>query len=324
MADITYKLNFTGDQINNLLTRTNNLDTELNNYLLEANAYTNTSVRKAAPRNLLDNSDFRNPVNQRGQTSYTNSGYTLDRWISQSSKITITINDGYIRAESSVTTPVHIRQHINRVFKEETKLTFAVKARGVSFGLCYYGTGAVMKDYDDWTIIVYNYTVPAGTDLSVSPDYNPLFTWSNGGYVEVQWAALYEGEYTAETLPEYQPKGYAAELAECQMYFVRLNPIKKGYAGFGLAYSLGGTTAYGNLIIPNKLRANPSITLNGTLTLRGGTGSITCSSISLDNYGGDCIVKYKMTLDSSAPSNAVFQVESSNTDVAHIDVIADI
>ena len=35
MADITYKLNFTGDQINNLLTRTNNLDTELNNYLLK-------------------------------------------------------------------------------------------------------------------------------------------------------------------------------------------------------------------------------------------------------------------------------------------------
>ena len=49
MADTTYKLNFTGDQINNLLTRTNNLDTELNNYLLEANTYTDASVRKAAP-----------------------------------------------------------------------------------------------------------------------------------------------------------------------------------------------------------------------------------------------------------------------------------
>ena len=35
MADITYQLNFTGKQINNLLTRTNNLDTELNNYLLK-------------------------------------------------------------------------------------------------------------------------------------------------------------------------------------------------------------------------------------------------------------------------------------------------
>lgn len=37
MADIiqTYKLNFTGDQINVLLTRINNLDIELNNYLLK-------------------------------------------------------------------------------------------------------------------------------------------------------------------------------------------------------------------------------------------------------------------------------------------------
>ena len=30
MDNLTYQLNFTGDQINNLLTRTNNLDTELN------------------------------------------------------------------------------------------------------------------------------------------------------------------------------------------------------------------------------------------------------------------------------------------------------
>ena len=31
----TYQLNFTGDQINNLLEKTNNLDTELNKYLLK-------------------------------------------------------------------------------------------------------------------------------------------------------------------------------------------------------------------------------------------------------------------------------------------------
>ena len=30
--------------------------------------------------NLLDNWYFGNPVNQRGQTSYTDSGYTIDRW----------------------------------------------------------------------------------------------------------------------------------------------------------------------------------------------------------------------------------------------------
>ena len=35
----------------------------------------------------------------------------------------------------------------------------------------------------------------------------------------VRWAALYEGSYDASTLPAYQPKGYAAELAECMRYY---------------------------------------------------------------------------------------------------------
>lgn len=35
----------------------------------------------------------------------------------------------------------------------------------------------------------------------------------------IAWAALYEGSYTADTLPPYTPKGYAAELAECQRYY---------------------------------------------------------------------------------------------------------
>lgn len=35
----------------------------------------------------------------------------------------------------------------------------------------------------------------------------------------ISWAALYEGSYTADTLPPYTPKGYAEELAECQRYY---------------------------------------------------------------------------------------------------------
>ena len=46
-----------------------------------------------------------------------------------------------------------------------------------------------------------------------------FFGTSAGDSIEVEWAALYEGEYTVETLPEYQPKGYGAELLECQRYY---------------------------------------------------------------------------------------------------------
>jgi hypothetical protein len=38
--------------------------------------------KKANPINLLDNSDFRNPVNQRGNTAKVGKGvYTIDRWL---------------------------------------------------------------------------------------------------------------------------------------------------------------------------------------------------------------------------------------------------
>ena len=48
------------------------------------------------PRNLLDNSDFRNPVNQRGQTSYADK-YGIDRWISFG---TVTVNSASVTVDN--------------------------------------------------------------------------------------------------------------------------------------------------------------------------------------------------------------------------------
>ena len=55
-------------------------------------------------RNLLHNRDFRNPVNQQGQSSYTIAsplGYTVDKWLVDNR--TITINDGYITVSNGAT-----------------------------------------------------------------------------------------------------------------------------------------------------------------------------------------------------------------------------
>lgn len=48
------------------------------------------------PVNLLDNSDFTNPVNQRGQTEYLGSGYSIDRWACNSMACDLSIQNGYI------------------------------------------------------------------------------------------------------------------------------------------------------------------------------------------------------------------------------------
>ncbi len=41
--------------------------------------------------NLLDNWYFADPINQRGQTEYTGAGYTIDRWCSFSSSLTVSV-----------------------------------------------------------------------------------------------------------------------------------------------------------------------------------------------------------------------------------------
>ena len=40
-----------------------------------------------------------------------------------------------------------------------------------------------------------------------------------GTVVALKWIALYEGEYTKDTLPKYRPKNFSAELMECMRYY---------------------------------------------------------------------------------------------------------
>lgn len=148
------------------------------------------------PRNLLDNSDFRNPVNQRGQTSYADE-YGIDRWISygtatvNSTSITVdNIFQQYMdprRVKNCIHTLAAMKSDGTIIFYSQNPLdSFGEKSDG-SLGLGFYGANNVV-----------------------------IARLHAGEYI---WAALYEGEYTAETLPEYQPKGYGAELAECQRYY---------------------------------------------------------------------------------------------------------
>ena len=72
------------------------------------------------PRNLLDNSDFTNPINQRGQTSYSDINYTIDRWrIWEHGEVTV--NNGYLSHS------VALYQYMPNLDKNKT-YTLAFKA----------------------------------------------------------------------------------------------------------------------------------------------------------------------------------------------------
>ena len=76
---------------------------------------------------------------------------------------------------------------------------------------------------------------------------------SNGGVLK--WAALYNGAYSAATMPKYQPKGYAVELMECRRYFYR---YESGDAGTYVPIVAGASLITG-FTFPIGMRTFPSI-----------------------------------------------------------------
>lgn len=162
------------------------------------------------PRNLLDNIDFTNPVNQRGQTSYTGGVYTIDRWYLSADNGTASIDDNGVTLFRNAGNGYTFLQYVEKLDTSKV-YTFAVKdASGNVYLIC--STPNERKETE----------MPFGTIIAQTlPDTMSAFgvTLNSGVTITLVWAALYEGEYTAETLPPYVPKGYAAELAECQRYY---------------------------------------------------------------------------------------------------------
>lgn len=243
--------------------------------------YVNEQVKKAAPRNLLDNSDFTNPVNQRGAASYNANSYGIDRWKSLTGPATLTVNEGYITIAANGDTQARFRQHLLPGMLKSGKIyTIAIKTADGNI-ICAKGTVGDMEtvaqaNVDFGYIGLFNNTANGETIFQIYLNV--------GASADIVWAALYEGEYTIETLPEYQSKGYAVELLACQRYFVRYgNANENNHIGWAQA----ATTTVANAVLalsqPMKI-SKPTITVSGTLVLRNGVTDITVTSVAANSF----------------------------------------
>ena len=201
------------------------------------------------PYNLLDNSDFVHPVAQAGVNgAHGATGYAVDRWMRTSGATVSQAADGLKIVSDKTSWTAGIQQRIEAKRFADV-MTFAV--RGVFPVACrlfvYIGSGTTnfgvayfQGDASERTLVL-KLTKPDGltgdevVNVYISPD-----TGSTGTAAVVRWAALYEGEYTAETLPPYVPKGYAAELAECLRYYRKIKSDTQTFSGSaanGVAYA---------------------------------------------------------------------------------------
>ena len=203
------------------------------------------AIKKSRPRNLLDNSDFRNPVNQRGHTIWTGAIWThiVDRWyINLPEGVTATLTESGL----SVSGDCFIQQRFVKGY---------LRADAVYTCAVYYSDGSV--------------------ELSSKPQFNNSEFGAISISVEanktVTCIALYEGEYTAETLPEYQPKGYGAELAECLRYFQKSVVVEFSKEWYSLHQ--GGEKFY----IPMRIAP--------TVTATSGHASVPISVVDVNIFG---------------------------------------
>lgn len=165
------------------------------------------------PKNWLDNSYFRVPVNQSGQVKFAGEGPAIDRW---------QLVGYYPEMEISSAGVVKLAGVCRQAVTPDALFMMLGKTVTVAaqFGdevLCASGVLSVdgmpvsaLGENNEFAITTYY-------DLNIG---EMVFEITGGASNAPKWAALYIGEYTKETLPEYQYKGYAAELMECRRYYI--------------------------------------------------------------------------------------------------------
>lgn len=240
--------------------------------------------------NLLDNSYFVRPINQRGETSKQESWvYWLDRWIADTEKVASQLASSGIHLPGTAEKNARILQRvpISSIKKGQSYTIAVYDASGNVF--CVSG--------------VFNGGTLAGDGLSEGKYYLSLQYGDSSTYyycildayadITVKAMALYEGEYTTETLPPYVPKGYAAELAECLRYYRKIKGDTQTFAGYAT-----DSVAYAFIPLAQAMRIAPTVTVSGKIYyVLGSTQGTSAETGTLHRSGTErVVVKYAVSV----------------------------
>lgn len=228
-----------------------------------------TQLKDLANPSLLINGDFRNPVNQRGKSSYNVNGeYTIDRWkLAYENSGTMTVNDGYISISNGVANNTFLQYNCDtdmRVLEGE-KVTFTIVYKSTAtyrlssfIGSAEEDVNIYLTPIDDWTVKTltldlssWKYSIGKVESSIILQSYDgSSFT---NGTLDVKYIKLELGSVATP----FVPRPYGEELALCKRYY---EPLLH-YKTFGVAMTdpTDGTILSCSLEYSPK-RITPSIT----------------------------------------------------------------
>lgn len=284
------------------------------------------------PVNLLCNGDFLNPIHSRGVTANTTHWeYVLDCWHCESANYTpntVLISNGGVTLAPTADAYCGIQQQFERYSELAGKIC----------------TAAVCTN-ETWYVATFPVGFTSGSGIllgnglllySLSTHHFLIRNKAGNSAVTIQRVALYEGSYTAETLPPYVPSHKRVEILKIGLPIQPVNLLDNSWFGGryvdgvkeGLVCQAGlngfhGTTKYpmdrwiswnldagfadGYITVnspydqrldPNKIDANKVYTVAACFA----DGTITCSSgVASANIGGYANIGLYFNYNNGAP-----------------------
>jgi hypothetical protein len=258
--------------------------------------------------NLLDNWYFADPVNQRGQTEYTGTGYTIDRWKHDG---TLAINDGYVTHTpnewwNALYQPIDAKIANALIGR---KVTLSVLARSAVSGnqmrIALYDitannmeeTVAYINTYGDLEVLAATFTVPesfAGHLVSAHFSVSTNFA-GQGGSADLVAVKLETGD--KQTLAHKDANGkwvlndipdYGDMLLKCQQYMIPFGAWRRVRAA-----RVESDAIHFEIPVTRQMRIKPTLVNNSGIGFvvyaQDGSATFTVDGVSVEDAGAGYI-----------------------------------
>lgn len=294
----------------------------------------NTGFSYISNPNLLDNWYFGNPVNQRGQTSYTDAGYGIDRWFMTSGALKI--QNGIIELSGSSNGGAFEQKIENpKRFAGKTVTLSVLGKRSKSSWYIAVRQDGVYRDIN--MLITNSFACASVTFVADSTLSNELVInfacWDESDVAEIKAIKLELG--SQQTLAHQDADGnwvlneipdYGEQLRRCQRYFWRLHSVaRNNFAIFAYGMKQSDNQVRFVINFPATFRVSPVITANGKFLVSTGTEDYAVDSIDRQSFNGESIVLApKSSTISALPNGIVMRFGAFNDSDAYIDFSADL
>ena len=262
--------------------------------------------RAVSGTNLLDNPWF--TVNQRGQSSYSGLGYTVDRWRGLTNSST-TVNSDNTLTLGNVAASSWIQEYLEPAFSAMLLgkvVTFSVM---LSNGDVYSRTDTVpialpSSSYTEFCRISGIPNAATATELLLHSDGRLIAQIGAAANASLTIRAAKLELGTASTLENDTAPNYATELLKCQRYFQRM----EGLANVGLAFVNSTTSLRWLLSLPCTMRSLPTIKTSG-ISLYNSAGSFTASDVSAQTLANNVIALALSYTTGGLALNSIYLVQ---------------